>query len=215
MATVALVFSNKAVRQYLGDRLTSGHLGGQNRRAPKTDLVNACIALCAANIPYCTIVAGDEWIADDLLAADLSGYRYLVRFEPSYLTDAQEDKLATTGDRLLSFESVAALVETAAGDINFGDAENITVLPRYLPDAPNAPVICHLLNNTYDAKNDEFTKLGDVELTLSESLFGRRLSSATLYAYDREPSAVASSQAANGNLLSIPELGMWGILKLT
>lgn len=214
-ATVALVFSNKAVRQYLGDRLTSGHLGGQNRRAPKTDLVNACIALSAANIPYCIIVAGDEWIADDLLAADLSGYRYLVRFEPSYLTDAQEDKLATTGDRLLSFESVAALVETAAGDINIGDAENITVLPRYLPDAPNAPVTCHLLNNTYDAKNDEFTKLGDVELTLSESLFGRRFSSATLYAYDREPSAVACSLAANGNLLSIPELGMWGILKLT
>ena len=113
VATVALVFSNKAVRQYLGDRLSSGHLGGQNRRAPKTDLVNACIALSAANIPYCIIVAGDEWIADDLLTADLSGYRYVVRFEPSYLTDAQEDKLATAGERLLSFESVAALVETA------------------------------------------------------------------------------------------------------
>ena len=101
------------------------------------------------------------------------------------------------------------------GDINIDDAENITVLPRYLPDAPNAPVICHLLNNAYDAKKDEFTTLRDVELTLSESLFGRRFASATLYAYDWEPSNIACSQVANGSLLTIPELRMWGILKLT
>ena len=31
LATVALIFSNKAVRQYLGDQLRAGHLGGQNR----------------------------------------------------------------------------------------------------------------------------------------------------------------------------------------
>ena len=51
-ASVALIFSNKAVRQYLGERLSSGHLGGQNRSAPKTDLVQACLALSAANVPY-------------------------------------------------------------------------------------------------------------------------------------------------------------------
>ena len=74
VATVALIFSNNAVRQYLGDRLSSGHLGGQNRSAPRTDLAEACFALSRANVPFHLIVAGDDWVEDRLLDADLSPY---------------------------------------------------------------------------------------------------------------------------------------------
>lgn len=84
-ASIALIFSNNAVRQYLGERLSSGHLGGQNRSAPKTDLAQACLALSAVNVPYRIIVAGDDWIDDRLLDTDLSHFRAVVRFGPSHL----------------------------------------------------------------------------------------------------------------------------------
>ena len=96
-ASVALIFSNNAVRQHLGERLSSGHLGGQNRSAPGTDLAAACFALSRANLPFRLIVAGDDWVEDRLLDADLAPYQLILRFEPSHLNAEQEDKLLDGG----------------------------------------------------------------------------------------------------------------------
>ena len=152
VAVVALVFSNKAVRQYLGDRLSSGHHGGQNRKAPKTDLAQACIALSHANVPFRFIVAGDDWVDDALLDADLSSYRAVVRFEPSHLTEEQEAKLQTAGERLVTWAGISDLLERVGIDIDVNGAENLSVLLRYRPDEADGPVICHLLNSNYDLR---------------------------------------------------------------
>ena len=214
VASVALVFSNKAVRQFLGDQLSSGHLGGQNRSAPKTDLAKACIALSQANLPYRIIVAGDEWIKDDLLEADLSSYRAVVRFEPSHLSAEQDAKLKSARDRLATWSGAPDLLAKVGHDIGVTSAENITVLPRHQPGAQDAPLIVHLLNSNYDPDGDRFETVRDLRLSIAQAMLKRSFSSAALYAPGKEPMVVDCQGTDDETSIIVPELGMWGILKL-
>ena len=214
VASVALIFSNNAVRQYLGERLRSGHLGGQNRSAPKTDLARACLALSAASVPYRIIVAGDDWIEDRLLGTDLSRFRAVVRFEPSHLTVAQEAKLADAGARLVTWSSAESLLESVGQDIDVGGAPNVSVLPRVQPENADSPLVCHLLNSNYDAETDRFDIQSNVELTIGAGMLSRVYSSATLYAPGQAPAVVDCRASDSATTVTIPGLGMWAILKL-
>ncbi len=213
-ASVALIFSNQTVRRYLGDQLSGGHLGGQNRTAPKTDLVKASIALAKASLPYRLIIAGDEWVQDDLLEADLSAYRAVVRFEPSYLTAEQEAKLRACGQRLVTWTNVDDLLDKIGADIQVHGAEEVTALPRRKPNIPDSPLICHLLNSNYNPETDRYAALNSVTVTIAKGMLGRTFSSATLYSPDHEPIALDCRVAEAGTAAVIAELGMWAVLKL-
>ena len=213
-ASVALVFSNQAVRRYLGERLSAGHLGGQNRSAPRTDLFAACQALSAAMIPFRFIVAGDDWVEDRLLEADLSQYRAVVRFEPSYLSDAQEAKLAGAGERLLNWSGIEALAQAAGGDIQVSGAEKLSVLPRCRPGDPASPLLCHLLNSDYDLERDSYRPGRDIELRVADAILGRGYRRATLYAPGIEPRALPCRRVDDATAVSIDRLDMWALVKL-
>ena len=212
-ASVALIFSNNAVRQYLGERLSSGHLGGQNRSVPKTDLVQACLALSAANLPYRIIVAGDDWIDDRLLDADLSQFRAVVRFEPSHLSAEQEAKLADAAIPVLTWSGADDLISSVGQDIEVA-SENLSVLPRIQPGNANSPLICHLLNSNYDPQTDSYRNQSHVELTVESGMVSRIYTSATLFAPGQAPVAVDCRASETSTKVTIPNLGMWAILKL-
>ena len=214
LASVALVFSNGAVRQYLGERLSSGHLGGQNRSAPKTDLYEACQALSRANIPFRFIVAGDDWVDDRLLDADLGDYRAVVRFEPSHLTAEQEAKLAEAGDRLVTWSGLDSLNVLPRPDIRASHTENLTILPRHQPDKPDSPLVIHLLNSNYDLETDEYSALENVELSIADDLLERSYTRVTLYAPGIDPITLACDHADGATRLVVPRLPMWAVLKL-
>lgn len=214
VGTVALIFSNRAVRQYLGERLSSGHLGGQNRSAPKTELFEACRALSAANVPCHVIVAGDDWIEDKLLGADLSAYRAVVRFEPSHLDAEQEAKLARAGDRLVTWTGSAGVFAKSGCDIQVTGAENLSVLPRCQPGNPDAPVVCHLLNSNYDPQMDEYLPLSDFSVSLADSLLDRSFSTATLYAPGQDPVSLDCQTEGGTSTIVVDHLDMWAVLKL-
>ena len=214
VASVALIFSNNAVRQYLGERLSSGHLGGQNRSAPKTDLVQACLALSAANVPYRIIVAGDDWIDDRLLDTDLSRFRAVVRFEPSHLNDEQEAYLARAANQLLTWSTSEDLITAVGHDIMLAGADNLSVLPRIQPDNEVSPLICHLLNSNYDPQTDSYHKQSNVELTIEADMLSRVYRSATLFAPGQAPAAIECRASDRATTITIPNLDMWAILKL-
>ena len=214
VAAVALIFSNNAVRQYLGDRLSSGHLGGQNRSAPKTELAEACFALSRANIPFRLIVAGDDWVDDRLLEAELSPYRAVLRFEPSYLTEEQEAKLKTAGHRLLTWSGASDLLDRFGRSIRVAGADNISVLMRQQPDNVEAPVICHLLNCNYTIESDTYETVRNLELTIAGSILGRTFSRATLYAPKEAPREIQCSALDADTVVSVPSLDMWAIVRL-
>ncbi len=213
VATVALIFSNNAVRQYLGDRLSCGHLGGQNRSAPKTELVQACLVLSAANIPFRIIVAGDDWIRDRLLAADLSAYRAVVRFAPSYLSEEQEAKLASISNRLVTWSGLDELMDNVDSFVEVIGADNLSVHLRHQPGVADSPLLCHLINSNYDPQTDAYQTLQCVELTIAESMLGRTFSKATLYRPGHEPVCL-DCRAGCDSSVTIPYMDMWAILQL-
>lgn len=214
VGSVALVFSNNAVRQYLGDRLSSGHLGGQNRSAPKTNLFEACIALSAANVPYHIVVAGDDWIDDRLLDADLSAYRAVVRFEPSHLGADQESKLASAGDRLVSWTGAQEVLAKCEHDIQVSGAANLSLLPRWQPENPDSPLICHLLNGNYDPQADSYKEQTEFTLSIADALTGRSYSRAMLYAPGRDPVTLDCRVGGGASKIRVDRLDMWGVLTL-
>lgn len=214
VASVALVFQNKAVRQHLDGETGVAHRGGQDRRAPDTKLVEACIALTKANIPYRLIVAGDEWIEDELLKEDLSPYSAVIRFEPSQLDEKQEEKLKEAGTRLLTWSDADSLLSHLEKTIGIDGAEGIIAFPRYFPDKLEAPTICHLLNTNYQIDTDSYDLQQNFSLNLDNTLYGRTFSKATLYAAGHDPLKLPCKQIDNTTSITIPELDMWAILKL-
>ena len=214
VAAIALIFSNQAVRQYLGDRLSGGHLGGQNRSAPRTDLAEACFTLSRANLPFCIIVAGDDWVDDRLLEADLSSYRALLRFEPSFLSAEQEAKLRTAGDRLITWSGNDEMLDRLSLDVQVLGADNINVQLRHKPGRANAPLIVHLLNGNYDLESDSYRSQRDIELSIEWAAVDRSFSRATLYAPGTDPQAIECQVSGSRAVLAVPALDMWAIIKL-
>ena len=213
LASVALTFSNNAVRQYLGERLSQGHLGGQNRSSPRTDLYEACQALSRANIPFRFIVAGDDWVDDRLLDADLSAYQAVVRFEPSHLDARREDKLRECGERLLTYSGAEDLLSKLDAGIAIFGAHNISALPRHNPVDDSAPVNVHLLNANYDMESDSY-ELVSITLRIDSELMGRTFSRATLFAPGWLPRDVPCDADEAGTTVTVPGLEMWAVVQL-
>ncbi|MXX51215.1 MAG: hypothetical protein F4Z39_09345 [Chloroflexi bacterium] len=214
LAPVALVFSNNAVRQYLSERLNQEHLGGQNRSAPQTQLVEACLSLSRANIPFRLLVAGDDWVADRLLNADLTAYRAIVRFKQTGLNARQEEKLRSAGEKLLTYSEPEDLLSQLDTDIEITGAVNISALPRYKPGDKGATIVCHLLNANYDFDTDKYKPARDFDLRLESRLLNRTFTNAWLYAPGVEARKIACRADSQATIITVPELEMWAIVQL-
>lgn len=213
LTTVALVFSNNAVRQFVGET-RAGRLGGQERSAPDTPLHQALLALTLANIPARLLIAGDDKLPDQLATTDLDAFQALVRFEPSQLTDAQEVLLQQGGDRLHTFTSTEALLDALESPLTIEGAEGIVAVPRYRPHGPGAPAVIHLLNTRYDAVGDAYHLQCDFTLGIRHSLYGRGFGSARLHAPGHAPQTLTCVSDDDGTRLRIPQLDTWALLEL-
>ena len=138
----------------------------------------------------------------------------MVRFEPSFLTAEQETKLQLAGDRLFTWSGASDLLDRVGGAVRVAGAQNVSVQLRHLPDQPDAPVICHVLNSNYDLESDAYLNLRDVELTIAGDLLDRVFSRATLYTPGESPLDVTCRTAGVDTVVSLPNLDMWAIIKL-
>ena len=79
---------------------------------------------------------------------------------------------------------------------------------------PDSPLICHLLNSSYNPESDCYAALNSVTVTIAKGMLGRTFSSATLYSSDHEPIAVDCYATEIDTSAVVAELGMWAVLKL-
>ena len=211
---VGLLYSNAAARRGIG---------------PTRD---ACLWLAKHNIPFELALAGDDWLDVKLTSATLGRYRALVVAEPTLLADQQKNTL----DQFAAARKVvkwdvkkgldeAALLKLLPEPIAIEGAENVIGVARAVRDEPDAPAIVHLLSRNYDQPTDSMKKLGNFTLKLHRDLFhGRSFTKATLYApptaLDRqnpgasEPVSLRIEPTGSGVAISVPELDLWGIVKL-
>lgn len=208
LASVGLVYSNLAARRDQEAMLN------RRRRSPATPLLEVCGELALLNVPFRFIVAGDDWIEDQLLSEDLSQLRAVVRFEPSHLSAEQEAKLEQVGDRLITWPDKDKLFGLLPHQICFDGAENVAAVPRHKPTDTQAPAICHLINRNYRMEADTFAIQRGFTVTLAKSLYGKTFSAATLYSPGQEPVHLICRATRDATQVTVLELDLWAILKL-
>ena len=104
-------------------------------------------------------------------------------------------------------------------------ADKVIAVARAIPGRPDAPAIVHLLNRDYDRPTDSMKKQKNVKVTLRHDLFGgRSFTKATLYCPPAvlnrqdpgasDPVSLPIQPAGKGVSVTLPELDLWGILKL-
>ncbi|NOZ22362.1 MAG: hypothetical protein GXP25_14880, partial [Planctomycetes bacterium] len=216
---VALLYSNAAAR------------AGHHQRLA---MENACLWLAANNVPFEIVMAGDDWLDVKLTPEKLAKYIALVVCEPALLEGEQKkavDDFAAAGkvikwnDKKLALD-VEALRKLLPKQITIDGAEHVIAVARAIPDKPDAPAVLHLLNRNYDEPSDSMRKLTNFKVTLGSALLGERtLTTATFYAPPdkldpadpgaNKPIQLETFQLAEGGVvITIPELDLWGIVKL-
>lgn len=201
-------------------------------RKSTRDMREACLWLARNNVPFELALAGDDWLDARITQEKLARYRALVVAGPTMLDGEQKKALdhVAAAKKVVVWDPKSGL-DTAAFEkllprqIVFGGAENIVAVPRAVPGKLGAPAILHLLNRVYDEPSDSVKRLAGVSVRLERSLFGDRdFSKATLYAPPprldpqnpgaSEPVPLKVERSVTGLTLTIPELDLWGIVKL-
>ncbi len=196
-AQVGLVYSNAAFR----------------RNA--TEARDACATLARANIPFRLLIAGDDWLEPRLSSEELDSLRAVVVTEPLELDDVQQAALDEAGERVVRWPDMEGLLALVPRQIELRGAENITVIARVVPGDAEAPFVCHLLNRNYDGETDSVERQTDFRLSIARSIFGgAEIAQATLLAPGREPTALALTRTESGVDVTVPSLGLWGIVRL-
>jgi len=215
---IALLYSNAGARH-----------GHHVRRA----MQHACLWLAARSVPFEIVIAGDDWLDMTLTPETLAKYKALVVCEPTKLEGDQKkavDDFAAAGKVILWDDKKPGLDEAKLRtllpkQIAIEGAENVLAVPREIPGRPDAPAIVHLLNRNYDEPSDSMKKLTNFTVRLDKALFGgRTFSKATLYqppaTLDKanpgasEPVSLEVKPVDNGVEITVPELLLWGIVKL-
>lgn len=200
VAPVAVVYSNLANRKGRGK------------------IEALCVALARASIPFTVLIAGDEWLPDYRLTR-----RRLDRFQAIVVPkrcelDPEQQKLidAVEADgRLVVWRDQAGLAKLVGQPIAIEGAGRVWAVPRAIPGDRRASVTVHLLNRNYDGKADRVVPQEELTLRLRRDLFrNREFTEATLHAPRAEPVSLDVHSDGDHTTVTIPELGLWGIVEL-
>ncbi|MHB9132293.1 MAG: hypothetical protein ACYDBB_14560 [Armatimonadota bacterium] len=192
--------------------------------------MNLLQGLSALNVPYTIFIPQDDWhIGDYLSRTELYNYSRIITVdhpnEPLNLWNTDKDTLNevhqglrkiinwpladTPGTEVFSLADINALLHDLELPWESGNPD-IWVFPRKKRKAP--PVI-HVLNRSYNPGTDTFTPQRDITLRLSRWVY-QRGKRATLYRCDGDPLPVGMKRTGDEIVLTIPELGLWGMIVL-
>lgn len=201
-------------------------------RANRRPMQEACLYLAKNSVPFEMVLAGDDWLDVKLTPEKLGKYKALVVCEPTQLEGEQRKAVDdfTAAGKVVKWDEKAGLDEAALQkllpkQIAIEGAENVIAVARAIPGKPDAPAILHLLNRNYDEPTDSIKKLSNFTVKLDKGLFGgAAFTKAALYAppatLDRrnpgasEPTPLKIEPSDTGIVLTIPQLDLWGIVKL-
>ena len=207
---VGLIFNNRA---FAASCCFRDHL----RYDAHHEIHDVSLSLLDANIPFGIAIAGDDWLSNRLSEEDLSRFELVLVPEPELPEGEQKH---TVDDWLQSGCAVPwTSVEDVTGHmeplVSLESKSSVWVLPRRLPDQPEAPLVVHLINWDYDPSTDQPTMQPEVTIHLSNGLLEKReVSEVTLFAPQHEPIMLDFDNRPDGIYLTIPELELWGIVKL-
>ncbi len=165
-----------------------------------------CHALSAANLSFALALGGDEIVDHPLAPTDLPPQRPVLILKPDDFQPADRKILdsAPPSNRLKTAEEAISRIRPAAQLVS-------TAPVRLLPRVKSGAAVIHLLNWSYDAARDDITLLKDVRLRIDmAALRVAGLGKARFFAPGQPPQTLPVTDG----LVTVPELGLWGILEL-
>ncbi len=196
---VGVIYSNLAYRQ--GERAVH----------------DACRGLLRANVPFGLVLAGDDWLISRLAEEESSRFELIVVPEPTLLDGEQRrviDKWVADG-RAIPWVNEKNVLERVEPLTSLESASKVWMLPRKIPGRQDAPVVCHVVNWSYNASTDRMNRQSHVRVHVANKLFGRKKArNVTLLSPEREPTELSFEIRPDGISLTIPEVNLYGILRL-
>ncbi len=211
------LFDDYEAVEQVGVLFSQNRGGGASRYY--TPLKHVCASLVELNMPFGMAVAGDELLADRLKGDEAEQFELMLIPEPIRLIDGQQEIVNRWKERSAAIsikreDDVAKKI----GDrikplVAVEDDSGVWLFPRYVPDNLDAPIICHVVNPHFDARQDIALPQTNVPVRMLRRLFGdRRISKVTYYTPESEPRTLAHVTEADNVHVTIPRVDVWGIL---
>ncbi|MBN1798085.1 MAG: hypothetical protein JW822_05895 [Spirochaetales bacterium] len=179
---------------------------------------DVCRDLHYANITFKIIPAHNEYLyVASLSENSLKNIQFLVVPEPTILSGSQDTTIKKwkKQGKAVSWNSSKQITSMVDPYIKIKNSTMVWALPREIPGKPDRPLIIHLLNQDYDSKWDKMKIQKDMSLSIGKSLLkNKSIEKVTLYAPEKKPIILPVEINNNRYEVIVPELHIWGILKI-
>jgi len=171
-----------------------------------------------AHIPVGLAVSGDGWLKHPLDAFSLNRFDYLVIPEETSLSEEEKEMLAdySRTKNLINWTNIQDVKTKISVLVSLNYAEKIWILPRIKKEGGNVTeLVVHLLNQDYDAENDSMNSKTDFEVFISNRLCpAAGTGKVQLFCPGGEGLFLETTVEEDGIRVTVPEIQLWGILKI-
>jgi len=209
----ALLYDYKASRLHGG-----GMPMPQTPGTKPAELHEICLELANANIPFGMVVSGSEPFDHELTANDLKEYELVVVNEPVMVSGRQK-ALLDSWDRkgkVFRWQEGLPALRSRLETLIQAEPGDIWALPRVIPGRTDTPLVCHVLNRSFDPRAERLVLRENVTLGLHKKIFGGRgHQKCELLVEQKSPVELLVREKGEFVEVTIPQLELWGILKFT
>lgn len=177
--------------------------------------------LVTLNIPFGTPVAGDDWLVNRIKDDDIDRYEVMLIPEPYKISDGQQQiidkwKAKKPVISVKEGDDLQKILEGKIDPLQSLESNNkIWMFSRHNPKNEKAPLVCHLVNFDYDAKKNKNNIQRNVQVRLSKKLLGGfGVKNISFYSIDQKPVKVDYNEKGNDIYVTIPDIDLWGVLKV-
>jgi hypothetical protein len=165
-----------------------------------------CQQLAGTNVSYRLLLGGDD-IVNHPLELRESESAVLLALSPEELLPADRQQLDHYTQTHHVFRTAADALAAVRPAVDVSSSGRVRALPRVKPGS----AVIHLLNLGYDSTRDDITPLDHVRVTFNRPALGL---SADVTASWAQPQSKTILLEINGDSVTVPNLGLWGVLSL-
>ena len=187
---------------------------------PKRQLVDRFSEICGelveAHLPFGVVFPAASGGTRGLSEQTLGRFERIIIPEGVVLNGREKAILETwkSEGRAVTWTGPESALQGVKPMVSIAEGKRVWVFPRQRKNDPEAPVVFHLFNPSYEAEHDAMIEQTDFVLSLRSDLPNHRVRRAVLYTPDDEPREVPVGAAGGRIEITIPKLTIWGILSL-
>ena len=185
-------------------------------RAGYSTIRNAAARLTEANVPYTIQIAGDAELPGELSGDALSTYSNVIVAENSP-TNERRERWTSAQVKILEWKDLESLPVEITHLVEVKGDAHVRISLRYNPRRPEAPLVCHVLNQHYDPSQDRVIP-GDVQIILHKDLLERthkseKAAKARVHRPGSESTEIPLEIEGDGVSFQILNAGVWTLVE--